>query len=429
MKGHQSSAERRICRLAEMNHQMDALAKEFVTYCQKYPETQQKIDIWATRWSLWINNAKVVRAVPATIRQHVHGSQLKDFWINQKNLDTMIWDNIDWDALRKANKALSHSNVIFQTKIDSRTLPCQQRLCKINEASDDLCPICKSCPEDIIHMIACTDESIQNERHKSITDFIVAMRKIKTSPDIIDTMVKWLLQPMSRTFRECAPVSASANLQTAALRQDLMEKDFILAGKISKHWEVAQYEYRMTLPDYEYYRKASWSPKFIMNVQRLIRCIWKTRNDKVHEDGRIKALRIETKRIKKAIEEEYKFGRQMVRYEDGYLFDDVNQKDLLEEHITIQKHWIANVNAAKLRFESKYQREIQKMSTDLRTWLGTVGRWNKMRRSKLQKNKKRYVRRKRIVRKLKVIVPVGQIKKNKIKKRKRTEKRKNENVS
>ena len=102
----------------------------------------------------------MVRAVPATIRQHVHGSQLKDFWINQKNLDPMIWDNIDWDALRQANKALSHSNVIFQTKIDSMTLLCQQRLCKINEALDDLCPIYKSCSEDIIHMIACTDESI-----------------------------------------------------------------------------------------------------------------------------------------------------------------------------------------------------------------------------------------------------------------------------
>ena len=307
-------------------------------------------------------------------------------------------------ALRKANKALSHSEVIFKTKIDSRTLPCQQRLYKINEAPDDLCPICKSCSEDIIHIMACTNGCIQNERHNSITEFIVAVRRIKTSPDIIETMVRWLLQPNNRTFCECVPRSASSNVQIAAMRQDLMGKDFILAGKISKHWEEAQHEYRMTLPDSESYRKASWSPKFIMNVQRLIRRIWKTRNDKVHEDGRRKALRIETKRLKKAIETEYKWGKQMVRYEDRYLFDDVNCKDLLEEHITIQKHWIANVNAAKLRFESKYQRDIEKMSTDLCRWLGTVGHWNQKRRNTLNKNRKRYVRRKRKVRKKKVIL-------------------------
>jgi len=59
VEGHQSIEGRRKDRMAEMNHQMDLLAKEFLSYCMRYPDTQNHLDISNSRWSVWMNSEKV----------------------------------------------------------------------------------------------------------------------------------------------------------------------------------------------------------------------------------------------------------------------------------------------------------------------------------------------------------------------------------
>jgi len=80
VEGHQSIEGRRKDRMAEMNHQIDLLAKDFLSYCMRYPATKNNIDISNPRWSVWMNNDKVCQNLDETIKDTIFGRELFGYW-------------------------------------------------------------------------------------------------------------------------------------------------------------------------------------------------------------------------------------------------------------------------------------------------------------------------------------------------------------
>jgi len=103
----------------------------------------------------------------------------------------------------------------------------------------------------------------------------------------------------------------------------------------------------------------------------MMRRLWKKRNEILHEDGKVKQMRIEKEEVKRKIKEEFDSGQNNVRAVDRYLFGERGIGAILQLHIIDQKHWLENVSAAKLRYLNKFDTDTERMEINMRSWLNT----------------------------------------------------------
>jgi len=183
IKGHQTDDQRKGCQIAEMNHEMDLLAKAYLAHCLQFPQAVNQ-DFAGNCWSVWLDSKKVVKEIDKQVIDHIHGRDLKRLWIKKGRLTCEDIENIDWDAIRYGVKDRTHADSIFMTKLDSKFLPVGTKLLQRREWEKDTCRICEKESEDIQHIFSCEHEDSNKIREEACTHLIVWFQSQQTDPNI-----------------------------------------------------------------------------------------------------------------------------------------------------------------------------------------------------------------------------------------------------
>ena len=242
IKGHQTDDQRKGCQIAEMNHEMDLLAKAYLTHCLQFPQAVNQ-DFAGNCWSVWLDSKKVVKEIDKQVIDHIHGRDLKRLWIKKGRLTCEDIENIDWDAIRYGVKDRTHADSIFMTKLDSKFLPVGTKLLQRREWEKDTCRICEKESEDIQHIFSCEHEDSNKIREEACTHLIVWFQSQQTDPNIERCIIHWLIHRGKKTFSECIPDGSTDLIRKAAIQQDNIGGNSFRCGKISKIWNTAQESY------------------------------------------------------------------------------------------------------------------------------------------------------------------------------------------
>ena len=105
--------------LAEINEEMDALAKEYLRCCDENESYETHGDIESHFWSIWIDGKKIVRQIDETIKYHIHGKSLLKFLKGKGRLTDTMKSLVDWKALKKSSYYRTHADQLWCTKVDS----------------------------------------------------------------------------------------------------------------------------------------------------------------------------------------------------------------------------------------------------------------------------------------------------------------------
>ena len=113
---------------------------------------------------------------------------IKRYYDKHHNIDKKLMDRIDWEATEKGLRTkytLSYQKSLHNFR---NTMSINK---KWGRVASDVCPLCTSEPETLMHLMQCKHEDIVLVRGNLITRFSDKLSKLNTSPDITNIGIKY----------------------------------------------------------------------------------------------------------------------------------------------------------------------------------------------------------------------------------------------
>ena len=153
----------------------------------------------------------------------------------------------------------------------------------------------------------------------------------------------------------------------AARSQDIIGYDNFQFGRVSRHWRILQQSFLESHHSRRRYSAEAWSKRFIHQMYKRMKSIWKRRCEIVHGSKGRQISRREKKALKKEILPQYKLGKDGVRAGDRGLFEQTQSK-VLHSRIKYQRYWIRTLKTSRTYMKEFESGMFGGMRTVMRNW-------------------------------------------------------------
>jgi hypothetical protein len=233
VRGHQTVFP--LEREAALNKEMDLLCKDY----------WDKAD-WSTipwfhmDWQVHITNRCILSNLVQEIRQHCSIARAEKYW-REKALP--MQDDIDWDALKQVNKAVTRARRNWVTKNSSGFCSVGVMAKRMGLRPTDEYPRCRE-PETVKHVWTCKAEETTALWNKCMGELQQYMEELQTDPEISARILEGL-----NCWREGSKIpneSQSSAQSVALLQEDIGWKHFF-EGRHHLMWRKIQFDYFQTI--------------------------------------------------------------------------------------------------------------------------------------------------------------------------------------
>jgi hypothetical protein len=275
VRGHQSVFP--LEREAALNKEMDLLCKD---YWEK--ADWSSIPWFHMDWQVLITNRCISSNQVQEIRQHCSIVRVEKYW-REKALP--MQEDIDWEVLKMANKAVTRARRTWVTKNSSGFCSVGVMAKRMGLRSTDECPRCRE-PETVEHVWTCKAKESTMLWNKCMEDLQTYMEELQTDPEIRAKILEGL-----ECWRDGSKISkeAQSSTQSAAILQEDIGWKHFFEGRHHCMWRQLQYDNFQTIRSLKSSKR--WSTAIIKKLWDIAWDLWEQRNGRLHhkEEGYIMA--------------------------------------------------------------------------------------------------------------------------------------------
>ena len=348
VKGHQDDDEdiENLPREAQLNVLADNLAKEKMTECINMPDTStlyQRDLPYSNITVSWKDHRKQSHQLYSnlikTLHDHIHTSQIKQYWCSKSKYTMPLESSIDWSARSKSHSNMSKATNRWVCKWLTGFCGVEAMLVLYKHQKHSKCPRCNADDESVTHVLQCPDAracQLWNEEIDALHTWIIDN---KGCPELAHAVTTYLQAWHSGNGFPSNDYSEI--LQNAIREQNRIGWQSFIEGFWSVRWREHQHQYLLSIKS----KRSSilWISKLQRRIWRIPWKMWEQRNTILHSNGTIHQY--ETELLKQEIRDEWTNHNQFP-YQCRNLFRGTLEQRL-QTSIQQQKRWIINVWAAQ----------------------------------------------------------------------------------
>ena len=351
VKGHQDADHdySTLPLMAQLNVDADNKARE---YQEKYGK--------AHPFSFCSPHAGVLLQVPEgtltakiipEVRSRITGPPLQHYIQKRNTWSDQTMRRINWRAHAKALSSQIQNRVHF-TKLVHDCLPTNYQLNKIRKDNKKYCPACpnEERNETRDHILRCShDERVRwrNQFQKDIQNF---HHKEATSPVLQhlwrEAIDQWFTTEDDDDI-EVSPIFYPAEVRRVIIHQNTIGWRQVFNGRFAVEWELVQDAYysRTTSTETETSHKRRtglrWQQRFILEIWKSWRKLWKMRNEMVHGKDKEELLAGKDKCTREELHRIYDHRARIEPDVQRLLFQDI--QDHMQRPLGMTRNWL-NIN-------------------------------------------------------------------------------------
>ena len=351
VKGHQDADHdySTLPLLAQLNVDADDKASE---YQEKYGR--------ARPFSFCSPNAGVLLKFPEgtltakivpEVRSRITGPPLQRYIQKRNCWSDQTMRRINCKAHAKALSSQIQNRVNF-TKLVHDCLPTNHQLNKIRQGNKKYCPACprEERNETRDHILRCSHEERVRWRNQFQKDIQIFHHKEATSPLLQrlwrEATDQWFTTDDAEDI-EVSPIFYPAEVRRVIIHQNTIGWRQVFNGRFALEWELVQDDYysRTTSTETETSRKRRtglrWQQRFILEIWKSWRKLWKMRNEMVHGKDKIAQFAENDRRTREELNTIYDQRERVEPAFQQLLFQDV--QDHMQRPLGTTRNWL-NIN-------------------------------------------------------------------------------------
>ena len=355
-----------------LNVRMDAETKEAYNLPNEW-QTQETVPVLpAECCAVYISDRKITSSLYPTLLERWHEEEARSYLQSRHNIDTNLFNVIQWRSLRFALKKFNHHRRATAVKAIHRHLPTQDKLFKQGRVTmSALCPRCMQHPETNAHVYACSNTEATNQRVKDWQEFNKQLTTLRTANIIRKVWAQHLspilaLPPPSgilQTMEIDTDDELSYCLNIAIDEQQRIGWDKLLLGMAASMWQTVQHMVDMDNPRPPSRSANDWMNRVVHQLLKLsLRC-WKSRNVSIHGSNVKECRRLSLDRARETITSIYANPPPLAPQFRS--ITEVTLAQRLRLPLQAAEHWIAlikhqaKVSAHNMRVLLRQHRPIQ----------------------------------------------------------------------
>jgi hypothetical protein len=363
--GHQDDGTEVLDRWANLNIEMDSLAKVFWNDMHDTPPTAN-LPITNEYWPVYISGNKISSRLDARIREHVLGREQCERWVRKGRLTNASLQQVNWKACEQAMKSLSIGKRHWIAKHVSGHAGIGIKMVQWQLRDSAACPRCGQ-EEDCRHVWTCHAPDARWTRLQHIVKLDTWLEQQDTHPALRRELVNGL-KAWSVGTQRCTSYRTPLHIGQALLQQDEIGWTNLLEGCMANGWTDAQELYYRSIGS----RRSGlrWTVAIIKKLWDVAWDLWEQRNGFLHARENQEVLH-DMVNVDAEIRFQFQRGRQTLSRRSRYLFDG-EVEELLQTSIHTRQQWLASVTAARAMAVERQAQEDQGMAASrqlMRAWL------------------------------------------------------------
>jgi hypothetical protein len=252
VKGHYSGNNRAIQH--DLNDQADKLVSQHLA-TQSHPYHTQQLPIVCPNYKVRIlyNGSVFTSKLYTTLVEAMHDTALKDYILKKTKWSADTFDQVDWDAHKRAFQHLTQYQKIATAKLIN-SLANTNRKNFLYYGADNSCPGFKPAEETFHHVLTCPHPDTTSFHTEQLLALQKTLQQIDTPPIMVQTILhgfdSWLSpseQTRSRTPTYGSLLPGDIHLTSAYYDQFHKIGWFQLClGRINSKWAVVIRAYKST---------------------------------------------------------------------------------------------------------------------------------------------------------------------------------------
>ncbi len=348
VSGHQDDHTRydTLSLEAKLNVDCDIRAKRAIReYLRTREDSRPKIfRLPLETAAIYIDGVKQTADFAAELRYYVGKQRARQFYVEQKIMDTRTFDTVAWEDIRCVLDKRPRMYQLWYGKQCSGFCGTGTRVKRYDREASDKCPNCGKL-EDATHLTQCSDKLRRQILQDSITEIVDWMVENDTHPELIHWLptflskqgrVKWvdLVHPSGIKMAQC--------MRQVGNSQDRIGYRHFTEGKLSLELRKFQAEHLSRVDAHCTIDR--WMKGMIDSLLTMTHKQWLCRNlTKHHATKGSKALATKAE-LRKEIEHYLSLGLDGLPEGSKFLLE-ISPDELYNRSIPLQQYWI-NANEA-----------------------------------------------------------------------------------
>jgi hypothetical protein len=221
-------------RLAQMNVEMDQLAKDWLIYLYDHPPPNPRSSFLAHEgWQCTVDGVKLTTHPAKAIRHTVFGTKLCSFLVGKQRLSRLAFVDIDWDAMETATDLFPPLYQLWASKHVSGFFGNGVMMKHWDFWDHSRCPCCNHVREDKLHLLTCPHPDCYDTWQDSLLGLEAWMMETDTDPAIMECI---LLSLETRNPNQLFTAFSNPRTLQASQAQDRIGWLHTTEGKISSKW-------------------------------------------------------------------------------------------------------------------------------------------------------------------------------------------------
>lgn len=372
VKGHQDDhrAYHRLDRFAQLNVQMDAMAKafwrhSFVHSRDTWHSTADNQHIYKEGWTVWNDNVKMQNPNRASLYTAIQDPKTIAKWIRLGRLSEEAVTLIDWAATQRLGRSVSPALQRWITKHGSHECGVGCTLVKWKKQDDNACPRC-GYPESTDHVLQCKDSGAQEVWQSGIEE----LQEFLTTSHAHPLLAEAIVSNIQRWRNSLPPITEFGDqaIDRIAATQSTIGWRNLLEG-LPSFW-IARTQQQHLIEEDIHASGKGWTQALLSRLLQLARSMWIHRNEMKHRTLRPRHKRME-RLLDNAITKAYVEGARDLPPDDRAHYN-INLVALLQKNISYKQGWLLNVVAARNRQNRRVARRQQlQINSNLIRWMKT----------------------------------------------------------
>ena len=343
VEGHQRE-RRPLCNLdiwAELNEEMDGLAKAFWSHHQGQRSNQQLL--YDNEWAISINNEKISHFLHHQVSSYLHTKRLHKWYQKKKHWTPRQLACTNFKAIRRANKTGTSADRKWRSKFDSKMCPVGRQMFRWKLWKYNRCPRCFCENETTYHVLRCRAPGAVSRRSELWEQFLSTLSSIHTSPDIYNIISSTLNQWLN--YANPIP-STNPQLHQAIRQQNLIGWEKMWNGRTAIGWELYQDQY-LEQQSIRYLTAEQWSAALVTALWKFVREMWYHRNQTLHDPDNPE-IEAELMDLDLKISEQWHMGSSDLHPMDQVQFSrGLSLDELLAKPTDYRRSWLYYALAAR----------------------------------------------------------------------------------
>ena len=379
VSGHQDGKKKKLNIYERLNVLCDERSKEFRSRIDKGEVNHRPIQYGDDNWNVTLGSLRISAKLKESIQDHILGTRLINKMIRRQDISKEAVAHVDWTMMGGASKSQTAGDRLWLAKFVSGFAATAVQMTyrdqkKTDEKQDDfdqdfrrwksdLCPLCKLHRETQFHVLDCESTRAKKFRNKTHTALSEWMEQQHTDPIINQCFMLVLTGNGNISFTTAMErYTNDVTYHEAVRSQDLIGYYNFQFGRISKAWKFLQETHLHRHYNGKRYSHEAWTKRFIYQLYRRLRDIWRKRCDSVHGSRGKATSKRERKAIKEDIKIQFRLGINGVRAAHRELLN-MTQQQVLNSSLRYKRYWIRTLKTSR-----EYMQEFEgNMFTGMRS--------------------------------------------------------------